>query len=65
MTEFEAHSVVDEDIETTTELRDGGLDAYLLSTADEKLAPEGLRLKRQVKKALAGSSRRTEAAAAS
>jgi large subunit ribosomal protein L28 len=32
----------------------GGLDAFLLSTADEKLAPEALPLKRRVKKALAG-----------
>ena len=32
--------------------RDGGLDAFLLATADEKLAPEGLKLKRQLKKAL-------------
>jgi large subunit ribosomal protein L28 len=32
----------------------GGLDAYLLKTADAKLAPEGLRLKRQVRRALAG-----------
>ena len=31
----------------------GGLDAYLLHTRDEKLDPEGLRLKRRVKKALA------------
>ncbi len=30
----------------------GGLDAFLLATADEKLAPEGLKLKRQLKKAL-------------
>ena len=37
--------------------RAGGLDAYLLRTDDAKLAPEGLRLKRQVKKALAGTSR--------
>ena len=33
----------------------GGLDAYLLATADAKLAPEGLRLKRRVKKVLTGS----------
>ena len=32
--------------------RGGGLDAFLLATADQKLAPEGLKLKRQVKKAL-------------
>jgi large subunit ribosomal protein L28 len=37
----------------------GGLDAYLLAVADEKLAPEGLRLKRAVKRALRG---RTKAA---
>ena len=30
----------------------GGLDAYLLGTDDAKLAPEGLRLKRRVKKIL-------------
>jgi large subunit ribosomal protein L28 len=36
--------------------RAGGLDAYLLATADAKLAPEGLRLKRQLKKALSGRS---------
>lgn len=33
----------------------GGLDAYLLSTADARLAPEGLKLKRRVKRALAGA----------
>lgn len=32
----------------------GGIDAYLLGTADAKLAPEGLRLKRRVQKALSG-----------
>ena len=32
----------------------GGIDAYLLATADERLAPEGLRLKRRIKKILAG-----------
>jgi large subunit ribosomal protein L28 len=37
--------------------RAGGLDAYLLRSDDAKLAPEGLRLKRQVKKALAGKPR--------
>lgn len=37
--------------------RAGGLDAYLLRTADAKLAPDGLRLKRQVKKALSGKPR--------
>ena len=35
----------------------GGLDSYLMGTADERLAPEGLRLKRRVRKALAGTSR--------
>jgi large subunit ribosomal protein L28 len=39
--------------------RVGGLDVYLLRTDDAKLAPEGLRIKRQVKKALAGTSRKT------
>jgi large subunit ribosomal protein L28 len=32
----------------------GGLDAYLAKTSDAALAPEGLRLKRRVKRALAG-----------
>jgi large subunit ribosomal protein L28 len=32
----------------------GGIDAYLLAVADAKLAPEGLRLKRAVKRALRG-----------
>ncbi len=32
--------------------RSGGPDAYLLKTSDAKLAPEGLRLKRRIKKAL-------------
>ena len=32
----------------------GGLDAYLIDTADAKLAPEGLRIKHKVKRALAG-----------
>ena len=36
--------------------RKGGLDAFLLATADAKLAEDGVRLKRRVKKALAGSS---------
>ena len=31
----------------------GGLDAYLLETADVDLAPPGLKLKRELKKALA------------
>ena len=37
-----------------TVARVGGLDAYLLRADDARLAPEGLRLKRQVKRALAG-----------
>ena len=43
--------------------RAGGLDAYLLRTNDAKLAPEGLRLKRQVKKALAGKPQAAASAA--
>lgn len=43
--------------------KNGGLDAYLLSRADAELAPPGLKLKRQVKKALAGSSRKAAASA--
>ncbi len=48
-------------------VRAGGLDPYLLKTDDARLAPEGLRLKRMVKKALAGTSRtaKTETASAS
>ena len=34
--------------------KNGGIDAYLLSVADAKLAPEGLRLKRAIKRALRG-----------
>jgi len=34
--------------------RKGGLDAYLLTTPDKDLAEEGLRLKRRVRKAVAG-----------
>lgn len=34
--------------------RAGGLDPYLLKTDDVKLAPQGLRLKRQLTRALAG-----------
>ncbi len=49
--------------------RGGGLDAYLLKTADAKLAPEGLKLKRLVRKAMAGPRKepaeaRAEAASA-
>lgn len=36
--------------------RAGGLDAFLLGASDNKLAADGLRLKKQVKKALAGKS---------
>ena len=36
--------------------RAGGLDAFLLRANDNKLAPEGVKLKHQVKKALAGKS---------
>ena len=32
----------------------GGLDGFLLGTADAKLMPEALRLKRQIKKKLSG-----------
>ena len=42
----------------------GGLDPYLLATADAKLAPEGLRLKRRVRKALTGKRPAAPAAAA-
>jgi large subunit ribosomal protein L28 len=42
--------------------RKGGLDDFLLGTDDAKLAPEGLRLKRRVKKALAGPRRSQPAA---
>lgn len=34
----------------------GGLDSFLLGTSDTKLASEGIRLKRRVKKALAGAA---------
>ncbi|NQZ99240.1 MAG: 50S ribosomal protein L28 [Myxococcales bacterium] len=43
----------------------GGLDAFLLKSDDSKLAPEGLRLKRQVKKVLAGGPRKKPETAAS
>ena len=42
--------------------RKGGIDDFLLGTADAKLAPEGLRLKRRVKKALSGPRRSQPAA---
>jgi len=35
----------------------GGLDAYLLGTADVKLPPEGLALKRRVRKAVSGGTK--------
>jgi large subunit ribosomal protein L28 len=41
----------------------GGLDAWLLQTDDRKLAPEGLRLKHQIKRALARGRRRRQAQA--
>lgn len=34
----------------------GGLDTFLLAAADNKLAPEGLRLKKQIKKALSSKA---------
>ena len=37
--------------------KNGGIDAYLLGVDDAKLAPEGLRLKRAVKRALRGKAR--------
>ena len=37
--------------------KNGGIDTYLLSVDDAKLAPEGLRLKRAVKRALRGQTR--------
>ena len=39
----------------------GGLDAYLLGTADVKLPPEGLALKRRVRKAVSGTSKAASA----
>ena len=42
----------------------GGLDAYLLKMADAKLAPEGLKLKRLLKKALAGPRKKSAQASA-
>jgi large subunit ribosomal protein L28 len=32
----------------------GGIDAYLLATSNDRLAPEGLRLKRRIQKVLKG-----------
>ena len=42
--------------------KQGGLDFFLVKTDDAKLAPEGLRLKRLVKKALAGNPRASASA---
>jgi large subunit ribosomal protein L28 len=39
----------------------GGLDAFLVKTADAKLPPEGLALKRRVKKALQGKPKSASA----
>lgn len=41
----------------------GGLDAFLVKTADAKLPPEGLKLKRRVKKALRGKPKAAGATA--
>ena len=40
----------------------GGLDAYLLSREDAKLAPVGLKLKHQIQKALSATKKATKAA---
>ncbi len=40
----------------------GGIDAYLLGTDDQKLTATAVRLKRQVRKALAGANRPKTAA---
>ena len=40
----------------------GGLDAFLLGTADVKLPPEGLALKRRVRKAVSGSAKKAASA---
>jgi large subunit ribosomal protein L28 len=42
----------------------GGIDAFLIKTDDAKLPPEGLRLKRRVKKALRGKSSSAKSAPA-
>ncbi len=39
----------------------GGLDAYLLGTADVKLPPEGLALKRRVRRAVSGGAKAASA----
>ena len=41
----------------------GGLDAFLVKTADVKLPPEGLKLKRRVKKAMRGKPKSASATA--
>ena len=43
--------------------RVGGIDSFLLRNDDAKLAPEGLRLKRRVKKALLSGKKPSEASA--
>ena len=42
--------------------RNGGLDAYLLSRADAKLAPVGLKLKHEIQRALSSARKSTRAA---
>jgi len=42
--------------------RNGGLDAYLLSHDDAKLAPVGRKLKHQIQKALSAPKKATQAA---
>jgi large subunit ribosomal protein L28 len=42
--------------------RNGGLDAYLLSRDDAKLAPVGLKLKHAIQRALSSARRSTRAA---
>lgn len=42
--------------------RNGGLDAYLLSRDDAKLAPLGLKLKHQIQKALSTAKKASRAA---
>lgn len=42
--------------------RNGGLDAYLLSRDDAKLAPLGLKLKHQIQKALSAPKKASQAA---
>jgi large subunit ribosomal protein L28 len=42
--------------------RNGGLDAYLLSREDAKLAPAGLKLKHEIQRALSSARKSTRAA---